>query len=122
MRKRNRVSANVLRNASGLAGCGSGLSDAEVGGIELHQQSLLDRCGQFMRAAFPGGNIKVTKTAMVPQATESIATIVASAEGLRRDLPKETVLARDVAVECRFDDNILTGFRWTKGPLSPTGK
>jgi hypothetical protein len=27
------------------------------------------------------------------------------------------VVARDVAVECRFEDNILTGFRWTAGPL-----
>jgi hypothetical protein len=23
---------------------------------------------------------------------------------------------RDLAVECRFDENVLTGFRWTAGP------
>jgi hypothetical protein len=26
-------------------------------------------------------------------------------------------LTRDLAVECQFDNNILTGFRWTAGPL-----
>jgi hypothetical protein len=96
----------------GLAGCGT-----EVGGIALHQESLLDRCSDFMQTAFPGGHIKVTKTAVVPDNTQSIAVVIASVEGERQDLPKETPLRRDVAVECRFENGILTSFRWTKGPL-----
>jgi hypothetical protein len=100
----------LLPLALGLAGCGVSLSD-------IRQESLLDRCGDLMREAFPGGDIKVTRTSTVAQPTQSIATVVAAAEGQRRDLPKNTVLDRRVAVECRFTNSILTDFRWTKGPL-----
>jgi hypothetical protein len=31
-------------------------------------------------------------------------------------LPPGAPLPQDLAVECRFDENILTGFRWTAGP------
>ena len=32
-------------------------------------------------------------------------------------------MARDFAAECQFDNNILTGFRWTKGgPTPPADK
>ncbi len=97
----------LLPLALGLAGCG----------VKLREESLLDRCGGLMQQAFPGGNIEVTKKQLVPQETQSFATTIVAAEGRRRDLAPGPVPLRAVAVECRFDDGILTGFRWTKGPL-----
>lgn len=97
----------VLPLALALAGCG----------VDLRQESLLVRCGQLMQQAFPGGEIEVTKTALVPEETRSIATSVVAAQGSRKDVAPGSMPLRDVAVECRFDDGILTGFRWTKGPL-----
>jgi hypothetical protein len=37
---------------------------------------------------------------------------------VRTDLASDQPLAQNLAVECRFDENILTGFRWTAGPKS----
>jgi len=99
--------ACLLCSALGLAGCDTRLRD----------ESLLDRCGDAMQQAFPQTEIKVTKKALVAQETQSYAASVVTAEGERNDLPADSPLPRDIAVECRFDNGILTGFRWTKGPL-----
>ena len=102
------VLACLLCSVLGLAGCGARLRD----------ESLLDRCGDAMQQAFPQTEIKVTKTAMVSQEQpQSYATSIVTAEGERPDLPAGSPLLHDIAVECRFDNGILTGFRWTKGPL-----
>jgi hypothetical protein len=72
-----------------------------------------ERCADIMRHAYPSAAIDVTKT----EATAtSLTTIVANAEGVRADLPPGAPVPPDLAVECRFDENILTGFRWTAGP------
>jgi len=66
-----------------------------------------------MRRAYPSAAIDITKT----EATvTSLTTIVATAEGVRTDAPPGAPAPQDLAVECRFDENILTGFRWTAGP------
>jgi hypothetical protein len=63
--------------------------------------------------AYPRAAIDITKT----EATaSSLTTIVAKAEGVRTDLPPGAPAPPDLAVECRFDENILTGFHWTAGP------
>jgi hypothetical protein len=67
-----------------------------------------------MRLAYPSAAIDITKRYA---AATSLTTIVASVEGVRTDLPPDAPAARNLAVECRFDENILTGFRWTAGPL-----
>jgi hypothetical protein len=99
--------ACLLCSLLGLAGCGTKLRD----------ESLLDRCGDAMQQAFPQTEIKVTKKALLSQEQQSYATSVVTAEGERPDLPAGSPLPHDIAVECRFDNGILTGFRWTKGPL-----
>ena len=93
--------------ALGLAGCGTRLREA----------SPLDRCADLMQQAFPGGGIKPTKKEAADETTPSITTVVARIEGERRNVPAGGVPLREVAVECRFENGILTGFRWTKGPL-----
>jgi hypothetical protein len=79
-----------------------------------HDVGAGERCADLMRRAFPGAAIDVTKT---EASATNLTTITAKAEGVRTDLPPDTVAARDLAVECRFDENILTEFRWTAGPV-----
>ena len=99
--------AVVWLTAVVLAGCG----------VRLRDESLLDRCGDLMQEAFPGGDIKLTKKEVANETTSSIAAIVVAVEGERRNVPAGGEPLRDVAAECRFENGILTGFRWTKGPL-----
>jgi hypothetical protein len=74
---------------------------------------LAERCADIMRRAYPSAAIDITKA----EATAtSLTTIVAKAEGVRTEVPPGAALPQDLAVECRFDENILTGFRWTAGP------
>ena len=67
-----------------------------------------------MQRAFPSATIEIGKS---EAAASGLTTIVARVEGIRSDVPPEGPLRRDLAVECQFDSNILTAFRWTTGPL-----
>jgi hypothetical protein len=78
-----------------------------------HDIGLGERCADLMRRAYPSAQIEITKSAA---AATSLTTIVAHAEGVRSDIPPDGPAPRDLAVECRFDENILTGFHWTAGP------
>jgi hypothetical protein len=92
-----------------LAGCGLG---------SLRDVSYSDRCAELMKSSFPGGNIEVTKqNAAIDQSGGNISTMLVTVEGTRKDVPASGFVARDVAVECRFDDGVLTSFRWTTGPF-----
>jgi hypothetical protein len=85
---------------------------AACGGIP-RDVGLGERCADIMRRAYPNAAIDITKT----EATAtSLTTIVAKAEGVRTDVPPGAPMPQDLAVECRFDENVLTGFRWTAGP------
>ena len=77
----------------------------DVGGAE--------RCADIMRRAYPSAAIEITKS---EASATSLTTIVAKAEGVRTDLPVDSPLPHDLAVECRFDESVLTEFRWTAGP------
>ncbi len=85
-----------------------------VGGCHLAPTGgMAERCADLMRQADPGADIDITKS---DAAAASITTIVAHVEGVRTDLPPHGPLPRHLAVECRFNGDILTGFHWTKGP------
>jgi hypothetical protein len=85
---------------------------AACGGIP-RDVGLAERCADIMRRAYPSAAIDITKT----EATAtSLTTIMAKAEGIRTDVPPGAPVPQDLAVECRFEENILTGFRWTAGP------
>ena len=75
---------------------------------------LAERCADFMLRAYPSAAIEITKS---EASATSLTTIVARVEGVRTGMPEGGPLLRDLAVECRFDENVLTGFRWTAGPL-----
>jgi hypothetical protein len=74
---------------------------------------MAERCVDLMRSAYPGAAIDITKRTA---SATSLTTIVAQIEGERTNLPPNAAIARKLGVECRFDNNILTGFRWTAGP------
>ena len=74
---------------------------------------LAERCADIMRRANPGATLEITKSEAW---ATSLTTIMAQVEAVRTDLPEGAPAPRDLAVECRFDENILTGFRWTAGP------
>jgi hypothetical protein len=78
-----------------------------------HDVGLAERCAEFMQRAYPSARIEITKS---EASATSLSAIVARVEGVRSDMPPDGPLPRDLAVECRFDENILTGFRWTAGP------
>jgi hypothetical protein len=75
---------------------------------------LAGRCADIMQRAFPSATIEISKS---EASATSLTTIIARVDGVRSDLPPGGPLARDLAVECQFDNNVLTGFRWTAGPL-----
>jgi hypothetical protein len=74
---------------------------------------LAERCGDMMRSAAPSMTLEITRSGAT---ATSLITIIAQVEAVRTDVPADGVLPRDLAVECRFEENILTGFRWTAGP------
>ena len=75
---------------------------------------LAGRCADIMQRAFPSADIQIGKS---EASATGLTTIVARVEGVRGDMPPDGPLTRELAVECQFDNNILTGFRWTAGPL-----
>jgi hypothetical protein len=104
MRCTPRVAAALALGCVACLGAGCGVT-RDVG--------VAERCTDIMQRAIPGAAIAITKS---EAAATSLTTIVARVEGVRSDLPAEAPLPRDLAVECRFDDNILTEFHWTAGP------
>jgi hypothetical protein len=103
----------AFRQASTVLLCAVLCSVAAACGGIPRNVGLAERCADTMRRAYPSASIDITKT----EATAtSLTTIVANAEGVRTDAPPGAPPPQDLAVECRFDENILTGFRWTAGP------
>jgi hypothetical protein len=75
---------------------------------------LAERCADFMRRAYPSAPIEITRS---DASATSLTTIMARIDGVRTDIGEDAPLPRNLAVECRFDQNVLTGFRWTAEPL-----
>lgn len=102
----------------GISACQ--LIDASVGDLRstLGDAGLADRCADVMQRAFPGGKISITgKQAATDTDVATMTAIIAQVQGIRKDVPEGLPVAHDLAVECRFENGILTGFRWTAGPV-----
>ena len=112
-----RAFALVTIGAASLlaAGCGRTLHNAE---LAMRDVGFADRCADFMQRALPGASIKITKRQAAPDPVSGdFATTVAVIQGVRENVPAGEFVARDLAVECRFQNGILTSFRWLAGPL-----
>ena len=91
----------------------AGLCSLAAGCSIPHDTGLAERCADVMRRAYPSATIEITKS----EATATtLTTIIARVEGSRTDMPPDGPLPRDLAVECRVYEDVLTGFRWTAGP------
>lgn len=90
------------------AGCGT------IPGV-----GLAERCAEIMRRAYPSATIDITTR---EASATGMTTIMATVEGVRTDLAPDQPLTQNLAVECRFDENVLTGFRWTAGPKLDRGR
>lgn len=104
----------LLAAAAALAGCKSTYDQARRAFAE---SGLADRCVDVMERAFIGARIKVTgqDTVFAPEGGGRI--VVVRIQGVREKVPAGHFLARDVAVECRFENEVLTAFHWTTGPF-----
>jgi hypothetical protein len=72
-----------------------------------------EQCAAVLDEAFPGGDIAITAKKITPN---SITATIVTIEGTRNVEPS-AALARDVAVECRFERGVLLDFHWTKPPF-----
>ena len=98
-----------------VAGCE--VSHRVAGAINPDSMGLADRCGEIMRMAMPFAEIEIKNRA---SENSGVDLLTARVEGVRSDLPKDSPLPRDVAAECQFDNQTLTGFHWTQGgPPAP---
>jgi len=85
----------------------------------LRNTGLGDRCADYMRLSYPGAKIEMSLKHVEVATTESgaLGLMVVDVTGVRPDIPATGgFLANEVAARCRFENGILTQFRWTKGP------
>ena len=73
-----------------------------------------DQCADLMIDAFPDGDIDITHKSIVQS---SLALQTVTIRGARSDVPPTAAVAHDVAVECKFDHDVLTDFHWSKPPF-----
>jgi hypothetical protein len=111
--RRGRVA--VLMALTGLlAGCG--WSHDLKKEVTADTASLADRCAEIMKKAMPFAEIDIGNRSST---ASGLRTIVAKVTGKRTDMPDNGQVERDLAVECTFEDTVLTAFRWTKGGPPP---
>jgi hypothetical protein len=104
----------ALLLALAVAGC-AGLRRTD---LALRDAGVAERCVDFMQRAFPDADITVTKRAVaLDTQAASMAAATAQIAGIREKVPQGEFITRDVGVECRFENGILVGFRWTAGPF-----
>ena len=95
------------------AGCGvPEWANGERSKIYPVSMSLGDRCFAILQAAIPYAELTPDK---LTSQNKGIDLIVARAEARRTDHPGDTLMPRDLAAECEFDNNVLTAFHWLKG-------
>ena len=95
-----------------LAGC-SRMS--EVGfdtKMALGSVSMVDRCSDFMSRAFPNGDIDIVGSHVASDSESALITV----QGVRDGVP-ESSPEHSVAVECHYQNGVLTSFRWIAGPI-----
>ena len=85
----------------------------------MRNTGLGDRCADYLRFSYPGAQIQVTVQHVDVANTQNggLGLMVIDVEGVRPDIPATGgFLARNIAARCRFENGVLTQFRWTKGP------
>lgn len=104
--------------AATLAGCDTlhGIDRPAI----VRNTGLGDSCADFMRASYPGAQfaMKVIHVDVAKTENGGLALMIVDVQATRTDLEQSGgFLAKDIAARCRFQNGILTQFRWTKGPF-----
>jgi hypothetical protein len=73
-----------------------------------------ERCASLAERAFPQAQLRIAGTAGVAVADRGA---VVDLRLVRTDISGNATEPRDLAVQCRFLDGVLTDFHWTAGPL-----
>lgn len=115
MRRANRLEALLPAVAAALLLAGCGLSNkvsppAEIGG----QSPSAAQCLDLFQHAIPDAEIDVTGAKIV---NDSPTRTTVSIGGTRSDVAPSAAVARDIAVECKFEHDVLMDFHWTKPPF-----
>lgn len=109
--------AVLLMGALTLGAC-AGLESARP--VIIRNTGLGDRCADYMRLSYPGARIDVRVSHVEVANTKSggLGLMIVDVQGVRPDIPASGgFLANEVAARCRFENGILTQFRWTSGPF-----
>jgi len=86
----------------------------------LRNTGYSDRCADFMRLSFPEGDIEIkqSEARISTTAGGDLGLMIVDVDGIRPKIPETGgFLARAVSARCRFENGVLTDFRWTKGPF-----
>lgn len=101
--KRDRV---LSRSAVAACACAT---LAALGGCGFHRDvGASDRCADIVAAALPG-SVEITDRSAAVQEGVSVAAVQAKSSGI----------PGTVSAQCRFERDVLAGFRWTAGPGAP---
>jgi hypothetical protein len=86
----------------------------------IRNTGLGDSCADYMRLSYPGARIdvKIQHVEVANTPSGGLGLMIVDVQGVRPDIPASGgFLANEVAARCRFENGILTQFRWTKGPF-----
>jgi len=86
----------------------------------IRNTGLGDRCADFMRLSYPGVriNVRIRNVDVATTRSGGLGLMIVDVHGVRPDIPaRGGFLANEVAARCRFEDGVLTQFRWTEGPF-----
>jgi len=78
-------------------------------GCGLRDRGLADRCADVLRDAWPG---RVAVTSQQLSGSNDLATMTATAAG---NVSWVSGGPHEVGIECTFQNNVLSGIRWTAG-------
>ena len=95
-----------------ISGCGLVQSaDTKATDVKatIGSPSDVDRCFYFTRRAYPDAHFQLTSQ----QVSTSMNAEIVDIQATRNDVKP----LYEVAVQCRFNREILVDFHWTNGPL-----
>jgi hypothetical protein len=109
---RKRFQPLVLLFALGLGGCMT--VRGELPSVLTNPGKPPEHCLDLMLESFARDDIDITHQDV---ANLSTTTTVVTIEATRNNVVPSPAIARDIAVECKFEHDILIDFHWTKPPF-----
>ena len=83
-----------------------------ISGCGIREPSIVDRCADILRAAWPGRALEVTSKKAAPDFTNNLATVAVAVQAKATGTSGSP---RELGIECTFENSVVTGIRWTAG-------